>query len=297
MVYVMTSKKRRSPPADGAIESTKTNPLYLVSGGSGASGEQLIETVLAQFPGTHVPVIKMTHVRQKAQLREIVLKASKTEGTIVHTLVNSVLRKTLISLGDRHAVTTIDLMGGLLERLEHVLGCSPKGKPALYRKLHKEYFDRIAAIEFTMAHDDGQRTHDLPSADIVLTGVSRCGKTPLSMYLAVHGWKVANVPLVLEVPPPRELLRMDRRRVIALSIAYEHLMVHRRERQAGMGISGPSKYTDRATVLLELEAARKIVKKGGFHTVSVTDKPVESIAEEIIEYLNKRLPGKPGKVH
>ncbi len=295
-MFIMTPKKRNSHAADQANVKGETRPVYLVSGASGSSGEHLIETVLAQFPGTHVPVIKMTHVRQKAQLKEIIMKASKTQGTIVHTLVDAGLRKALISLGEKHSVTTIDLMGGLLDRLEHVLGCSPKGKPGLYRKLHKEYFDRIAAIEFTMAHDDGQRSHNLPSADIVLTGVSRCGKTPLSMYLAVHGWKVANVPLVLEVPPPQELLRMDRRRVIGLSIAYEHLMVHRRERQAGMGISGPSRYTDRAIVLQELEAARRTFKKGGFHIISVTDKPIESIAEEITEYLNTGLTSKPGKI-
>ncbi|MBI4683235.1 MAG: kinase/pyrophosphorylase [Nitrospirae bacterium] len=291
----MRSEKRKSSAEDQPDERGKTSPVYLVSGASGASGEHLIETVLAQFPGIHVPVIKMTHVRQKAQVKDIIRKASKTEGTIVHTLVNAGLRRALISLGEQHGVMTIDLMGGLLDRLEHVSGCPPKGKPGLYRKLHKEYFDRIAAIEFTMAHDDGQRPHDLPSADIVLTGVSRCGKTPLSMYLAVHGWKVANVPLVLEVPPPEELSKINRRRVIGLSIAYEHLMVHRRERQAGMGIPGPSKYTDRATVLQELEAARRFFKKGGFHVVSVTDKPIESIAEEIIEYMNMNLQCKPGK--
>ena len=292
----MKSSRRKNTIPYLTDEKGEARPVYLVSGASGSSGEHLIETVLAQFPGIHVPVIKMTRVRQKAQVKKIILRASKTEGTIVHTLVDAGLRKALISLGKRHNVTTIDLMGGLLDRLEHVLGCPAKGKPGLYRKLHKEYFDRIAAIEFTIAHDDGQRVHDLPSADIVLTGVSRCGKTPLSMYLAFEGWKVANVPLVLEVPPPPALLKINRGRVIGLSIAYEHLMVHRRERQAGMGISGPSRYTDRSIVLQELEGARKIFKKGGFHVISVTDKPIESIAEEIIEYLNTGLQGKPGKV-
>jgi regulator of PEP synthase PpsR (kinase-PPPase family) len=186
-------------------------------------------------------------------------------------------------------------MGDLIERLADVLGCPPKGKPGLYRKLRKEYFDRISAIEFTIAHDDGQRAQDLSSADIVLTGVSRSGKTPLSMYLAVHGWKVANIPLITEVPPPPQLFKINRRRVIGLIISYEDLVMHRKKRLAEMGTSGPSGYTDRFAVLEELGAARKTFKKGGFHLISVTGKPIESIAEEIIEHLKMNVKTKPLK--
>ena len=146
-----------------------------------------------------------------------------------------------------------------------------------------------------MAHDDGQRTQDLSSADIVLIGVSRSGKTPISMYLAFQGWKVANVPLVMEVPPPQELYKVVRRRVIGLSIAYEDLIIHRKKRQERMGISGASPYTDRAIVLQELEAARNICRKGGFHVISVTDKPLESIAEEITEFLTSSFKKGPRK--
>jgi regulator of PEP synthase PpsR (kinase-PPPase family) len=291
----MTSKKKKSLSTDKAEIKGEPAPIYLVSGSSGASGEQIIETVLAQFPKIQVPVIKIAHVRQKEKVRDVVVKASKTGGTVVHTLVDADLRTSLICLGEKLNVVTIDLMGPLLDRLADISGIPPKGKPGLYRKLHKEYFDRIATIEFTMAHDDGQRTHDLKSADIVLIGVSRCGKTPLSMYLAVHGWKVANVPLVMEVPPPEELYKINRRRVIGLSIAYEHLMMHRKKRQESMGVSGPFKYTDRSVVIEEMEAARRIYKKNGFHVISVTDKPIESIAEEIIEYLKMNLRKKPLK--
>lgn len=291
----MKSKNKKSGSPDQRRIKSDPPPIYLVSGSSGASGEQIIETVLAQFPSVQVPIIKMTHVRRKEQVNAVTVKASKTGGTVVHTLVDPALRRALIFQGEKQNVVTIDLMGDLLERLADVLGCSPKGKPGLYRKLRKDYFDRISAIEFTIAHDDGQRARDLSSADIVLLGVSRSGKTPLSMYLAVHGWKVANIPLIIEVPPPPELFRINRRRVIGLSIAYEDLMMHRKKRQEEMGISGPSKYTDHLTVLEELEAVRKTCKKGGFHLISVTGKPVESIAEEIIEHLKMNLRKKPFK--
>ena len=124
----------------------------------------------------------------------------------------------------------------------------------------------------------------------------------LSIWFPVHQgpavrrqWKVANIPLIIEVPPPPELFRINRRRVIGLSISYEDLMMHRKKRKEEMGTSGPSKYTDHFSVLEELEAARKICKKGGFHVISVTGKPIESIAGEIIEHLNMSFRKKPLK--
>lgn len=283
---LMKPEKRKKATRERKSRYGEAAPIYLVSGASGSSGLQIIETVLAQFPNTQVPVIKAAHVRRREQIREVMAKAMKTGGTVVHTLVDPVLRKALVLQGEKQRVTTIDLMGPLLKQLADVTGCQPMGRPGLYRKLRKEYFDRISAIEYTINHDDGQRARDLSSADVVLIGVSRSGKTPLSMYLAVHGWKVANIPLIREIPPSPELFRINRRRVIGLSISYDDLMMHRKKRQQEMGTAGPSHYTDRFTVLEELEAARTVCKKGGFHVVSVTGKPIESIAEEIIEHLD-----------
>lgn len=291
----MKSEKRKKAPVKQRGNKGGPGPVYLVSGASGSSGSQIIETVLAQFPKIQVPIIKVTHVRRREQIKKVIATALKTGGTVVHTLVDPELRKALIIQGEKQKVATIDLMGNLLDHLAHVLGYPPAGKPGLYGKLRKEYFDRISAIEYTINHDDGQRSHDLSSADMILIGVSRSGKTPLSMYLAVLGWKVANIPLILEIPPPPGLFRINHRRVIGLSISYEDLMMHRKKRQEKMGTSGPSQYTDRFTVLEELEAARKICKKGRFHVIDVTDKPIESIAEEIIEHLKMNLRKKPSK--
>ncbi|HJX74680.1 MAG TPA: kinase/pyrophosphorylase, partial [Candidatus Deferrimicrobiaceae bacterium] len=195
-------------------------PVYIVSGGSGTSGQQIVETALAQFPKLDVPVIKKGHVRNLRQIREVMKKASAEGGTVVHTLVESGLRKALVRLGKEHGVVTIDLMGPLLERVAAQSRARPLEKPGLYRKLRKDYFDRVEAIDFTVFHDDGKMPDDLPGADIVILGVSRCGKTPLSMYLAVHGWKVANVPILKDIPLPDEVYRTDRRKVIGLSIEY-----------------------------------------------------------------------------
>ncbi|MEN8262556.1 MAG: pyruvate, water dikinase regulatory protein [Nitrospirota bacterium] len=289
------AKKEKKKTADKDNKKDGLITVYVVSGSSGASALQIVETVLAQFPKIQVSLVRKTHVRNEKQLKDIVAKASKTGGIIVHSLVNDARRKVLIDYGKKQGVSTIDVTGTLQNRLEEISGHKPLGKPGLYYKQHHEYFDRIAAIEFAINHDDGQKEEDLQSADVVLIGVSRSGKTPLSMYLAVQGWKAANVPLVVEVPPPPVLYKMDRRRVIGLSIAYEQLFLHRSRRYERMGVEGPSIYTDRLSIIQELENARKVFRKGRFHVIDVTDKPIETTAREVIEYLTVSFKGKPHK--
>lgn len=262
-------------------------PVYIVSGGSGASGRQIVETALAQFPQLDVPVIKKDHVRNLRQIREVVKKASAEDGTVVHTLVESRLREALVRLGREYGVVTIDLMGPLLEQMAAQSRSIPLEKPGLYRKLRKDYIERVEAIDFTVVHDDGKTAEDLPGADIVILGVSRSGKTPLSMYLAVHGWKVANVPIVRDMPLPRAVYRTERRKVIGLSIEYTHLMEHRKRREALLGAGIMTDYSRPSLVFAEIEAARKIYRDGGFHVVDVTDKPIEIIADEIIQAVTR----------
>lgn len=272
-------------------DSQKSNapPIYVVSGGTGASGEQMVHTVLVQFPKIRLPVIKVAHVRQIGQIKDVVAQASTTGGTIAHTLVDTRLRNALVQLGKERDVVTIDLMGPLLSRLTNVLGQEPICQPGLYRQLHQDYFDRVAAIEFSMNHDDGQKPYDLPLADIVLTGISRVGKTPLSMYLSVLGWKVANVPLVMGHSPPPELFKIERGRVIGLSIEPDQLLIHRQKRQRRIGVPGRSSYTDPRTIIEEVEVARKIFQRGGFSVLDVSNKPIETSADEIIELVTRRF--------
>ena len=263
-------------------------PIYIVSGGIAASGEQLVRTALAQFPESRVPVITVGHVRHLEQIEDAVTQAVATGGTIVHTLVEAPLRGALVQLSQQQGVAAIDLMGPLLSRLTETLGQDPIGHPGLYRQLHQMYFDRVAAIEFSLAHDDGQRSEDWPLADIVLAGVSRVGKTPLSVYLSVLGWKVANAPLVPGVAPTSDLLQLDRQRVIGLTIEPGQLLVHRQRRQRRLGAPGPSTYTDPHAILEEMKAAHDMFRRGGFSVIDVTDKPIETSAQEIIALITRR---------
>jgi len=267
-------------------------PIYIVSGGAGASGEQVVHTVLVQFPESDVQVITAAHVRQPEQVEEIMTQAAATDGLVVHTLIDAELRRGLIKLAQQQHVTAIDLMGDLLNCLAERLGQAPVEKPGLYRQLNLDYFERVSAIEFTMAHDDGKNRHEWNQAEIVLVGVSRVGKTPLSMYLAVLGWKVANYPLVIDLPLPPELRQIDPHRVVGLVIEPGQLIMHREQRQRRLGAPGRSTYTEPLKIYEEVETARKIFKKFGFSTIDITDKPMEASADEIIRLITRQAKGK-----
>ena len=217
-----------------------------------------------------------------------------SNGTIIHTMVDGALRKFLIQLAKENSVTAVDLMGPLFKRLTKILGQKPKEQPGLYRILHQSYFDRVDAIEFTMDHDDGKNSQDLHLADVVIIGVSRSGKTPLSMYLAVLGWKVANIPIILNSPLPPELFEIDHRRIFGLNIDYDRLEVHRKERQVRLNM-GRSIYTDPKVVFEELEAAVEIFRKFHFSVIKVSDKAIESSAADLINIITRRF-GNKGKI-
>lgn len=264
-------------------------PVYVVSGGMGTSGEHLVRTALAQFQSNDVTVVIVSNVEHVDRLDEIAAKAGATGGIIVHTLVDARLRDAMTERAREHNTVAIDLMGPLLLHLTRVLGRKPLGQPGLYRQLREDYFTRIEAIEFAVEHDDGYKPHELDQAQIVVTGVSRSGKTPLSMYLSTRGWKVANVPLIPEVTPPEELFQIDPRRVVGLDIEPEQLLAYRQHRQRGLGVAGKSAYIDAQALYDEVDYACVLCRRHGFTIVNITDKPIEESAHEVIAHVKRRL--------
>ncbi len=262
-----------------------TGPIYILSGGAGVSGEQMVQTVLAQFPGQQVRVLLRPHLRELSQIISIVDEARQNEGTIVHTLVDSHLRQGLIETANQYEVCAIDLMGPLINRLSDIFQQSPLEQPGLYRKLNREYYERVAAIDFAMSHDDGKNPQDWASSDMLLLGVSRSGKTPTSLYLAVLGWKTANYPLVPGIEPPKELFCLDPKRVIGLHINAGQLLLHRQQRQKNLGTVGISAYSNPQIVQEEVDSACDFYRSHHIPVVDVTDKPIESCADEIIRLL------------
>ena len=269
--------------------SNDTPPIYIVSGGTGASGEQIVHTVLAQFPDHQPQVIAVPAVRHAEQVAHVIERAAADGGTIVHTMVDAVLRSELTKRTAERGVVAVDLMGPLQDRLVAVFGQEPLNQPGLYRQLNQAYFERVSAIDFCMAHDDGRSPEDWPEAEIVLVGVSRVGKTPLTMYLGVLGWKVANVPLIPSLDPPTGLFDLDRRRVIGLTIDPLRLMTHRQQRLRRLGAPGLEAYTDLSAIYDEVETARRTCRRGGFTVIDITDSPIEASANHVLDLITGRF--------
>lgn len=272
----------------------ETPVVHVISGATGASGAQLVQTALAQFPNAAMPVEVHGGIRTVEQVQPIIARAARSGGFIAHTLVDDALRRALVREARKHHVHAVDLMGPILTRLRGALDREPLGQPGLYRQLQREYFERVGAIEYTVAHDDGLRPEGWDRADVVLTGVSRTGKTPLSMYLAVLGWKVANVPLVLDLPAPEAMLALDPRRVVGLTIRLDRLLSLRKQRLEQMGLPSASGYVDLERMEAELHYAARLCRQHGYRMIDVSDRPIESTADEIIRLLSQRHLG-PGQ--
>lgn len=270
-------------------KKSNSKPIYVVSGGKGLAGNNMVQSLLIQYPHNDVPVIIVPDVSDEKKLREVVARAKKDGGLITHTMVNSDLRKALIETANQEDVKQIDFMGELADYLDKTLGIPSLKSPGLFREINQRYFDRIEAIEFTLNHDDGMSPERLHKAEIILCGVSRSGKTPLSVYLALYGWKVANVPLVNGIKPPKELFEVDRNRVFGLHIGAQHLIAHRIKRLQSLPRHDSSNYTDEKKVRDEIRNASFIFKKGGFTVIHVSNKPVESSANEILGIMNERF--------
>lgn len=269
--------------------SKEIPPIYIVSGGKGIAGDVMVHSTLIQFPDNNIPVITMPDIISDEKLIETIDNAKASKGIIVHTMVDTVMRAKLKDLCRKEQIKEIDLMGELSDYVSGLLGQEPIRVPGLYRKVNQQYFDRIASIEFTLAHDDGLNSERIANADVVLTGVSRAGKTPLSVYMAMFGWKVANVPLVKGIDPPESLFKVDPGRVFGLTINISNLLHQRNKRVEKIGSSIPS-YVEPRGVREELDYAEWVFRKGGFTVIDVTNKPIESTANEIIRFISDRYP-------
>ena len=270
-------------------QGEKTPPIYIVSGGKGLAGDAIVQSVLIQFPNNKIPVIIVPDVLNQERMDDVISKAMGTKGVIVHTMVDPEARKMLVDTCVRSGVNHIDLAGELSDYLSNLLNAKPISKPGLYRLSNIAYFQRVEAIDFTLKVDDGQNPERITQADIVLTGVSRTGKTPLSVYLAMFGWKVANVPLVSGIDPPEELFKADPGRVFGLNISPIYLIAQRANRVKSLQMDEDTDYINKRKVGEELASARRIFERGGFTEIQITNKPIESSANEILNILTSRF--------
>lgn len=274
----MTSKKNIS-----------IHPIYVVSGGKGVAGHTMVHSLIIQYPDNKIPVKVIPNVQTEKRIITIVQKVKKAGGLLVHTMVKNELRDILLRECRIHKVNNVDLMGPLANYIEQEMGLKSVNTPGLYRRINSQYFHRIEAIDFTLNHDDGLNHERLKMAEIILTGVSRCGKTPLGVYMSMFGWKVANIPLIKGIEPPKELFEVDPRRVFGLSIGLSHLISIRSKRLTELGDTNNEVYVAQRYVREELRYASFIFKKGGFSRINVSNKPIETSANEIIGMVSDRF--------
>jgi regulator of PEP synthase PpsR (kinase-PPPase family) len=260
--------------------------IFAVSDGSGTTADMVARAALAQFD-IQVDFEKLPQIRTTDQIMEIVGNAAQNDGIIIHTLVSEELRLAMFNAGREYNVATVDLMGPLLARLSKELSASPRSEPGVFNPFDAGYIERIEALEYAVRHDEGHHRSDLDKADIVLLGVSRAAKTPLSIYLAYRGWKVANIPLVLGIDPPDSIFALPKNRVIGLKVSTERMKEIRRFGEDHPGIS-PIYYADSDYINKESKFADKIFKQGEWYVLDVSHKSIEEAASEIITLVRKK---------
>ncbi len=256
--------------------------VLLLSDATGETAEKMVSAALTQFQHRDAQVTRVSNVRSKNQIYSALDKAAQQQAMVIYTMVNRELSRLVHEECSAMGLISVDIITPLLVRLSEFLGTTPNETPGLLHSVDDDYFRRIDAIEFTVRNDDGQETRFLNKADIVLVGVSRTSKTPLSMYLAHRGWKVANIPLVSGISPPPELLTLEHNRVAGLLIKPERLVELRAARLRNLGQNPREAYAQYEQIEEELLEARKFFRRQKWAIVDVTGKAVEETANEVL---------------
>lgn len=261
--------------------------IYALSDSIGETAELVARATASQFDLGRFDIIRVPYINSVRQIEEILQAAALGRSVVCHTLVSPALRAAMADLAKNYHVRTIDIMGPMIEAVQQATDLTPKLQPGLMHKLDQEYFRRVEAVEFAVKYDDGKNPWGIPKADVVLVGVSRTSKTPLSMYLAHKRFKVANVPLVPEVPPPQELFQVPAHRIVGLIINPFKLNEIRTERLRTMGLASDASYANIERITEELEYAKGIMRQLGCPVIDVSNKAIEETANRIIEIVRK----------
>ncbi len=246
--------------------------IYAISDSIGETSESVVRATTSQFVQEKFDIIRVPYVNSIEQIDKIVQEAKESNAVICYT-----------------NVTAVDILGPVLTAIEKTSGLTPKNQPGLIHALDHEYFKRVAAVEFAIKYDDGKNPWGLTKADLVIIGVSRTSKTPLSMYLANKQLKVANVPLVPEIPPPEELFKVPNNRIIGLLIDPHKLNEIRIARLKAMGLGDTANYADLRRIEEELDYARAIMQRLHCMIINVSNRAIEETASLILEYLRKNF--------
>ena len=263
--------------------SVKSFHLHLVSDATGETVITVARGAVAQFSDVEAIEHLWSLVRSKDQLKRVLSSVATNPGVVMFTLVDQELRKALQAGCRELDIPCIPLLDMVIATLSQYLGVESQNLPGGQHVMDAHYLDRIEAVNFTVAHDDGQSTASLRDADIVLVGVSRSSKTPTCFYLANRGFKTANVPIVPGCPLPPELEELTRPLVVGLTCGANQLVDIRRSRLRMIGQVEETEYVDPAAVSEEVKHARRLFSKTGWPVIDVTNRSIEETAAAVLQ--------------
>jgi hypothetical protein len=259
--------------------------IYVCSDAVGETAEAVARATVRQFATAQVKIKRYGNIKQEEEVRSIIREAASSGGFIAYTLVQPELRDTMREETIRAGVRAVDVMGPMMQAFIDTFNDSPKYQPGLLHEMDESYFRKIEAIEFAVKYDDGKDVRGLLQAQVVLVGVSRTSKTPLSIYLAHKGIRTANYPLTLEVKPPEELFVEADRLVVGLTMQPERLLKIRAERLKALGLPSHAHYASLERIEKELAFAEDVMRSLQCPIIDVTERAIEETAGLIMEYL------------
>jgi len=256
--------------------------LHLVSDSTGETTYSLARACLVQFENIEVNTQTHSQVLSTTKMQKVIEAIEASPGAVMYTMIDKSLGAILVKGCTRIGVPCIDVLDGVISRLQRYFGKTIRGQPGRQHQLDDQYFHRIDAMQFALSHDDGQGFDHLSEAEIILVGVSRTSKTPTSMYLANHrGLMAANVPFVPGVPLPDMLFSKQAPFVVGLTTSPERLVQIRRERMKSLGEDRETNYVELDQVRQEIQQARKLFTKFRWPVIDVTRRSIEETASEI----------------
>jgi len=269
--------------------------IFLVSDGRGETAAQLVNAAIVQFRGQSYELLRRANVRSARRVQAVMREAARSQAVVFYTLVADETRRAMADLARELLVPTVDILGPAFSALHDLFKTTPTYQPGLLYATEREKFDRLEAIDFTLKHDDGQRPEDLGEADVVLVGVSRSSKTSTCFYLAYEGVKAANVPLVPEVEPPPDLLRLDPAKVVGLRVNAMRLATVREARARGLPREALAAYLEPEALARELRAANRLMHEHGWHNLDVSYMAIEEVAHEVMRWRGLPAGGRRGR--
>jgi regulator of PEP synthase PpsR (kinase-PPPase family) len=262
--------------------------LHLLSDSTGETLENIAKAALAQYDDVETVRHFWPMVRTEAHLERILQEIAQNPGLVIFTLVNTANRRILEQRCAALGLPSVAPLDTVNDALSGLLGQQAKARPGRQHVLDAAYFARVDAIQWTIAHDDGIASEDWEEADIVLAGVSRSSKTPTSIYLANRGWKTANIPIVVESPPPPVLFTLRKPLVVGLTTSADRLIQVRRNRLLSLNQQPDTPYVEQEAVTREIAFARRMFADNGWPVIDVTRRSIEETAAAITALANQR---------